>query len=352
VTASLSTIRLRTVNLAEAQRGSSLLADLAYTQEPGYALEAAARVGARAEFALFEQAGAPVGFAALRIKPIPLLGGGLAYLHGGPATRLAGQAFSSDLWADCLARLAEHCAARKLTLRVASPLAGADDAALAARYREFGFVPNGVDGGRTIVLDLARPLDDIRAGLVGKWRTDLRRGEQGDLRIVRSAEPQRIARLQPLLGALAARKGFAMAQDAAFFARAAGHAAPGHEPFVAHLAYRGEDLVGGHIGGLTGDTAVYLLGATGAAGREARAAFRLQWAVIEYAKERGLARYDLGGIDPQANPDVHRFKARMGGLETARAATWEKPTGRIAPRVIAAAEALRRLRASYLPSGT
>ena len=76
-----------------------------------------------------------------------------------------------------------------------------------------------------------------------------------------------------------------------------------------------------------------------------RAAFLLQWAVIEHARERGLKRYDLGGIDPDANPDVYRFKGRMGGQEVERPAVWEKPAGLIAPRVIGVVEALRGLRA-------
>ena len=345
MSANPGTIRLRTVNLAEAQRCSRLFADLDYTQEPGYALEAAARVGTCAEFVVVEDTGEAVGFASVRIKPIPLLGGGLAYLHGGPATRRTDENFSSAVWEACLGEIARHYARRKLTVRVSAPVEQGASGGLDADYRDLGF-KRSANGGRTIALDLSPSLDELRASLAGKWRTDLRRGERGDLRVVRSSAPEDIAQLQPMLADLAAQKRFGLAQDAEFYARAARHAVPDEPPpFVAHLAYAGDRLVGGHIGAFTGDTAVYLLGAVDPVGREERAAFLLQWAVIEHARERGLKRYDLGGIDPDANPDVYRFKGRMGGQEVERPAVWEKPAGVIAPRGIGVVEALRGLRA-------
>ena len=344
MTGPLSTIRLRTVNLAEAQRCSRIFADLEYTQEPGYALEAAARVGARAEFLVVESGNEPIGFASMRTKPIPVLGGGLAYLHGGPAVRPSSGDFSLATWRACLASIARHYMGRKLTLRISAPVERADNSDLDGVYGDLGFKRSAA-GGRTIVLGLSPSLEELRASFAGKWRTDLRRGERGDLRIVRSSDPADIARLQPMLAELARQKDFELAQDAEFFARAAARATPdAPPPFVAHLAYHGEALVGGHIGAFTGDTALYLLGAANAGGREARAAFVLQWAVIAYARERGLKRYDLGGIDPAANPDVYRFKARMSGREIERPAMWDKPAGMIAPRIIAAAEAIRALR--------
>jgi lipid II:glycine glycyltransferase (peptidoglycan interpeptide bridge formation enzyme) len=36
-------------------------------------------------------------------------------------------------------------------------------------------------------------------------------------------------------------------------------------------------------------------------------------AAIEQARNVGNNFYDLGGIDPQRNPDVYRFKRRLNG---------------------------------------
>ena len=90
--------------------------------------------------------------------------------------------------------------------------------------------------------------------------------------------------------------------------------AAGKERMVIHLVSRGDELLSGHIGSYSGNMAIYLLGATSAKGRDLRASYVAQWAVIDYARELGLGHYDLGGVDRQENPSVYRFKERMGGV--------------------------------------
>jgi lipid II:glycine glycyltransferase (peptidoglycan interpeptide bridge formation enzyme) len=68
---------------------------------------------------------------------------------------------------------------------------------------------------------------------------------------------------------------------------------------------------------------VYLLGATNEDGLRLNASYFLQWSVIQYAKSQGCNRYDLGGIDPVGNPDVYRFKQRMGGEDVSSAGPYE-----------------------------
>ncbi len=344
MSASSKAISVRPVNAPTARATADRFLDLTYTQEPGYALAAAARVGARCElFALETDASGadPVGYAAVRVKTIPVVGGGLAYLDGGPATHLRGEPLDPACWEMAVAALAAHYTQRRLPLRLRAT-GTADPGESETVLRRLGFVPARQPPGQTIVLDLTPSLDELRAALTGKWRTDLRRGEKANLRVVTSAEPADIARLQPLLSGLAARKGFGLNQDAEFFAAAAqGSPAGARVPFVAHLAFVGDELVAGHIGAFCGDTAVYLLGATGEQGRALRAAFVLQWAVIAYARASGMVRYDLGGIDAKANPDVYRLKARMGGAEVARPRWWEKRPAGILAVAIDAAEAIR-----------
>lgn len=341
----LPDIVLRPVAAGEASALAARFADCRYQQHPAYAVEAAARVGAQCEFFAADAAGEAIGFAAVRVKRLPILPGGLAYLHCGPAVQQAGAAFDPAIWSRTLAALAQHYHARGFLLRVSSPLLGAEDAALGERYREAGFMPAKRHAGRTICLDLAPDLDALRARLDGKWRTDLNRAERSALEVKRSSDPADIASLAPMLDALAADKGFHVNQDARFFAAsaaAAAAAAPASQPpFLAHLAYRDGQLVAGHIGAFAGKRAVYLLGAANREGRETRAAYLLQWQVIEYAREIGCADYDLGGIDPAANPGVYRFKSRMGGVAIDNAAWWERPGNPLATIAVRLAERWR-----------
>jgi hypothetical protein len=88
----------------------------------------------------------------------------------------------------------------------------------------------------------------------------------------------------------------------------------GLEILIAHKD--GTDLAGIVIG-TAGTTATYLFGATADAGRPVRAGYFLQWEGIALSQSRGLHWYDLGGIDFDSNPEVSRFKERMGGVAIA-----------------------------------
>jgi lipid II:glycine glycyltransferase (peptidoglycan interpeptide bridge formation enzyme) len=64
-----------------------------------------------------------------------------------------------------------------------------------------------------------------------------------------------------------------------------------------------------------GDTGIYLLGATGHKGMNARGSYLLQWRAMQWLKEKGCKWYDLGGINPETNPGVYHFKAGVSGKD-------------------------------------
>jgi len=64
-----------------------------------------------------------------------------------------------------------------------------------------------------------------------------------------------------------------------------------------------------------GDSAIYLLGATSDDGLNAKGAYLLQWALIQWLRENGFKWYDLGGIDPEGNPGVYSFKRGLSGAD-------------------------------------
>src|SRR6185437_15038383 len=107
------------------------------------------------------------------------------------------------------------------------------------------------------------------------------------------------------------RKRFSTRRDVTFFRRVQADEQV-EQQLVVHLAWHDGELIAGHIGSFVGDTAVYLVGAATAKGRELRASYLLQWAVIEHAKSVGNSLYDLGGIDARANPSVYNFKKGIG----------------------------------------
>jgi lipid II:glycine glycyltransferase (peptidoglycan interpeptide bridge formation enzyme) len=73
--------------------------------------------------------------------------------------------------------------------------------------------------------------------------------------------------------------------------------------------------VAGMVATAMGDSAIYLLGATSDQGLNAKGAYLLQWNMIQWLKENGTRWYDLGGIDPEANPGVYHFKKGFSGSD-------------------------------------
>jgi lipid II:glycine glycyltransferase (peptidoglycan interpeptide bridge formation enzyme) len=308
-----------------------LFYDLSYRQCGSYAEAAAEDAGAMSEFVAILQEGNLVGLANIRIKKILFFPFGVAYAHHGPLTARKNE-FSDDCLGYCLDALREEYVVRRnLMLRIIPPFNGgywldAQAACLekrglrrSARYK----------ARETFVLDLTKSLPDIRKNFDPKWRRDLSKAERSNVKVTMSDALADFDRFEPLLLDLIDKKGFTPARDAAFFRRVQSGAEP-YERMVVHLAWHDGELVAGHVGSFAGNTVVYLLGASNSKGRDLRASYLLQWAVIELAKSLGKCYYDLGGIDQHANPDVYRFKKRLNGRHVIEIGSYELAAGVLA----------------------
>ena len=279
------------------------IASASWRQYPAYAKVAARTAGAESRYVCARDGARIVAVANLRIKRLPLMPAGIAIIAQGPAIIESHEHLRYEVIEAIRLQVA---APEGLSLRINPPLT----VQLDTKPSGYKDVPDS--NYQTFLLDVQLSEDALRAGLNGKWRTDLRRGEHNDVVVTRSRASKDFRAFQPLLADLALSKGFASPQDADFFADVADEAGP-DENLTIHLAWHDGRLVGGHIGAYSGDIAVYLLGAVNAEGRKLRASFILQWEVVKYAQKRSLKYYDLGGADQVSNPDVFRFKKRMGG---------------------------------------
>lgn len=292
--------------------------DANYRQLAAYSTAAAARVGARSENVAIRQGGNLLGLCNVRTRRLPLLPFGISYVNGAPLIQQSGSSVdSATVLLCCLSALRnEFVKKRGLVLRMVG-VARSDfhPDEVSQIFQEAGFIPSEAKGRyRTIVVDVMRALSDIRAAFDRKWRGHLNKAERQGLEIVRGTEPRLLHEYSELHRGLVARKDLKVDLGPDFFLNLQDKL-PESDRFVVHLATQAGEVVAGHIGAYQGDTAVYLLGATNEAGLKSNASYLLQWRVIEYAKERGCLWYDLGGIDPEGNPNVYEFKARMGGAD-------------------------------------
>lgn len=283
-----------------------------WRQYPAYAAEAARRVSASSRFLAIRDGGEAFAVLNLRTRRLPLGAGSSGLVSHGPVLLRATRFWQEDL-DRALDALARHARETGEEIRIdcdpAWSLAGISPAPPGGALPDAGSRPY-----RTIVLPIGDGADRVRSRLHGKWRTTLRQAERSGLRIVVSDDPADFARMRPMLSDLMARKGFTVNQDADFFARVAA-GARGQERILITLVLAGDEVVSAHVGAYSGSMACYLLGATSDRGRDLRAAYAAQWSAIGAAIGFGQQWYDLGGVDPAGNPDVYRFKNRMGGRE-------------------------------------
>src|SRR4051812_776046 len=325
---------------------AAAFADHNYRHCWDYAERLAARSDATAEHVVVACDGDVAGLASVRVKRLPGAGTGIAYVSGGPLVRRGGDREPSERLAvvvDALRR--EYVDRRRLVLRVA-PAIGEErwNAAQDAGLRAAGFAPGAhLRPYRTMMVDLDRPLADVRKGFAKKWRNLLSSAERQGLQVAEGTDPDLFEDFTPLFDELVARKAFAVDLGADFYA-ALQPELPEHERLHVAIAAVDGRPAAGVVASIHGDTAVYLLGASNDAGRTPNAAYLLQWRVIEAAAARGCRWYDLGGIDPESNPGVHKFKQRMGGADVVAPGPYELAPGRMRRAAVHAAERAFRLR--------
>ena len=282
-----------------------------------------------------------LGIADVRIKRLPIISGGLAYISGGPLTMRDG-VLDAGCLEPCLRALAqEYAQARGYVLRIAPSIGTPDRNAAVARC----FDSVGFEGSkkariyRTFLLDIGREEDAIRKSLAQKWRNCLNAAEKAGIEMKVGTEDSMFGEFAEVLRRLIDKKGFSVDLDADFYRSVQSSASPQDKLYV-FLAYSMGEIHAGGVFSMHGDTCTYLLGATSEQGLKTKASYYLHWQVIKQAREKGMRYYDLGGIDPVANPGVFAFKKGFGGEDVTAAGPYEISRGGLGTLLVKTAEAM------------
>jgi lipid II:glycine glycyltransferase (peptidoglycan interpeptide bridge formation enzyme) len=315
--------------------------DYSYRQTWAYGEKLADKRGAKSEHVAVRRGGETIALADVRIKALPIIGGGLAYISGGPLVRsihgASDELHRLELAIDALAR--EFVQRRGLTLRVAPPIGLAEhNEAVAQRFERADFVasPNSARY-QTVLLDVERPVDGIRASFHKHWRRHLNGALRNDLEMTFGTEPDRLEVVDRMSEATRERKGYELDLDAGFYADVQRELSEQDE-LVVGLVTKDGTPVAANITAIHGDTAVYLIGASTEEGLACKAGYLMHWRTIELLRERSVPWYDLGGIDPVANPGVTSFKLRTNGADVTAAGPFDLAPGGLRGRVTGWAE--------------
>ena len=258
------------------------------------------------------------GLAQLRIVRTPFIGSGVAYLRWGPLFHQRCDEPVEEHFRRLLGVLQkEYVQARGHALRII-PNAFSDTPRAQlfnSILRKSGFQTlNDSPLYRTIVVDLTPSLEEIRRRLEQKWRNQLNQSERNSLTVIEGTDLTSWKLLETLYCGMMARKRFDTTISIKEFATIQASLPPELKLRV-FIAKADGEPVAGIACSLVGDTGIYLLGATNEKALKLRAANLLQWAAIKRLKQLGLQSYDLGGIDPEANPGGFHFKQGMSGQD-------------------------------------
>lgn len=265
---------------------------------------------------VLKQGGAVVGIAQLRIMRPTILSAGIAYLRWGPVCHSTQRALDVKVARAMASALrSEYVVKRKLFLQVLPNafLGTRRWEVLRAAFGQFTCpFTLGREKYRTFLLDLAPNLEDLRKKLDRKWRNHLNAAERNPLRIVSGESSAEFPVFIKLYEQMRQKKRFETHFRVEEFGRI-NERIPGGRKMRIFLCIHEDQPVAGVVCSAMGNSAIYLLGASTDAARKLQASYALQWAVIQWLKQRGIRYYDLGGIDPAENAGVYAFKRGLSG---------------------------------------
>ena len=259
-----------------------------------------------------------VGMAQLRIIRPTGFNFGMAYLRWGPLCHRRG----SELTAAAVRAMAqalhqEYVCKRRLLLQILPNAFEGSPRGMLFQSSFSDFTPEvrtATNLYRTFVLDLSPPLEELRRKLDKKWRYQLTRAEKNGLKIIAGTGSDEYCIFRQMYKEMRKRKAFETTVDIEEFRRIQEDLPEAHRMRILICEQNGIPVAGLIISAI-GDSAIYLLGATGDEGLNAKGGYLLQWTAIQWLKENGFKWYDLGGIDPERNPGVYSFKKGFSGSD-------------------------------------
>ena len=180
----------------------------------------------------------------------------------------------------------------------------------AASFKQFTIIKTlDVQPSKTLILNLNLPAEEILKRLGQKTRYNIRLAEKKGVKVL-EAGPGRFEEFWRLLTATVGRDNFNPHSKNYY----KGLLEMKERVKLLLAEYKGRPIAAVLIS-LFGDTATYLHGGSADEERQAMAPYLAQWQAIKLAKARGLANYDLHGVDEKKWPGVTRFKKGFGGRE-------------------------------------
>ncbi len=179
-----------------------------------------------------------------------------------------------------------------------------------------------ITGYATVMLDLAPALDDLRAGLEGRWRNRLVAAENAGLAVQRvGANPAQYRWLLEQENQQREQRGF-QGLPVGFMDHYIQSRKSPARTVLTLRADQGRDRVAAMMFLLHGSVATYQVGWSDDTGRALNAHNLLLWHAMDALKQRGIRHLDLGGVNTARSAGIARFKLGTGGRPLILAGTY------------------------------
>ena len=249
----------------------------------------------------------------VRIKKVRWLGLRIGYIQWGPLCRKPAGIVKDAAALLSLLKTA-YIPAKVNVLRISPNIFEAESEGLVAELEMSGFEKRyHIDPYKTMVFPLDTDEDGIKKRFHSGWRRYLNKAQKVDMEIRQGTEQQYIDTLGKLYSPMLERKQFeGLSVDT--FSKTQQSLADKEKMNVV-LACQGEQVLTAHMTSHLGDTALGILAASSEKALQLNSTYLVWWHTLLTAKNAGMRRYDLAGIDPEKNPRVYQFKKRMGAVE-------------------------------------
>ncbi len=293
--------------------------------------------GNKLEYCVIEKEGEVSAIAQVRIKTIPILNRGIAYIRWGPLWQLRNRSPEPENLRVALQELhAEYVVKRKLVLRIMPNITDKAEIFSSSGFEKF----TNHKPYRTFVVDISESPEEIRKRFRKKWRYSLKQAEKKGVAVKSGSSLEMFDTFLNLYRSMHNRKKFKEFVDVNSFRNIQQLLSPQNKMKI-FIAYFENNPVASIVVSGMGNTGIYLLGGSNEIGLKYSASYLLQWKAIEWLKEKGIRFYDLGGIDPDANPGVYTFKKGMGGEDVSFIGTYEASENIASKLVVTLGERLK-----------
>lgn len=282
---------------------------------------------------------APDAGAVVLYRKLPLRFGTIAYIPRGPLVRWSNASLVEALFE----KVRTVVRRRRAWACWVEPEAPDGTSATDALARN-GYTASSrtIQPRSTILVDLTPSEDDILMAMKSKTRYNIRLAKRKDV-TVRFGDLDDADIFYDLIVETGERNEFGV-HNASYYRRALELFGPQDQVALVLAEYEGEPLAGVLVFAV-GKKAWYIAGASSNRHRNRMPAYAVQWAAMQWAKQRGCEVYDLWGI-PDAPEEqledeftersdglwgVYRFKRGFGGDVTRYVGLWERPLNPLYP---------------------